>query len=150
MTAFRLVGWQQPAEFQEVPVPTPGPGEALVEVAAVGLCHTDVHFLHAPAGAFPYRLPFTLGHEIAGRVVAVGASVADLAVGAAVAVAAGPAVGVVSRVFAATTTCAWPARPGAGGAKMGASRDTSRYRPAKRFPWHRWTRLSRHRWPTLV
>ena len=90
MTAFRLVGWQVPAEFQEVPVPSPAAEEVLVEVAAVGLCHTDVHFLHAPEGAFPYQLPFTLGHEIAGRVVSRGSSVGGIADGAAVAVALGP------------------------------------------------------------
>jgi propanol-preferring alcohol dehydrogenase len=40
-----------------------------VQVAGVGLCHSDILFLDAPPGAFPYELPFTLGHEIAGRVV---------------------------------------------------------------------------------
>jgi propanol-preferring alcohol dehydrogenase len=90
MTAFRLVGWQQPGEFQEVPLPAPGPDDVLVEVAGVGLCHTDVHFLHAPAGAYAYDLPFTLGHEIAGRVVAVGSAVDGPGVGEAVVVAPGP------------------------------------------------------------
>jgi propanol-preferring alcohol dehydrogenase len=90
MTAFRLIGWQQPPEFQEVPVPTPRGDEVLVEVAAVGLCHTDVHFLHAEEGAFPYRLPFTLGHEIAGKVVALGASVTGVELDTDVAVALGP------------------------------------------------------------
>jgi propanol-preferring alcohol dehydrogenase len=90
MTAFRLVGWQHPPEFQEVAVPAPRGDEVLVEVAAVGLCHTDVHFLHAEEGAFPYRLPFTLGHEIAGKVVALGASATGIALDSAVAVALGP------------------------------------------------------------
>ncbi len=90
MTAFRLVGWQVPPELQEVPVPQPGPGDVLVEVAAVGLCHTDVHFLHAPPGAYPYPLPFTLGHEIAGTVVACGAAATHVQVGTRVAVALGP------------------------------------------------------------
>ncbi|MBK7950747.1 MAG: alcohol dehydrogenase catalytic domain-containing protein [Deltaproteobacteria bacterium] len=90
MKAFRLVGWQKPPVFEDVAVPTPQSDEVLVEVAAVGLCHTDVHFLHAAAGDFPYPIPFTLGHEIAGRVVAVGASVRDLALETPVAVALGP------------------------------------------------------------
>ncbi|MBW2424866.1 MAG: alcohol dehydrogenase catalytic domain-containing protein [Deltaproteobacteria bacterium] len=93
MTAFRLVGWQQPPEFQEVPVPVPRGDEVLVEVAAVGLCHTDVHFLSAAEGAYPYPLPFTLGHEIAGRVVATGASVTGISTDTAVAVALGPRCG---------------------------------------------------------
>jgi propanol-preferring alcohol dehydrogenase len=90
MQAFRLVGWQEPPEVQEVAVPTPGPDQVLVEVAAVGLCHTDIHFLHAAPGDFPYPLPFTLGHEIAGRIAAVGSSGARVAVGDMVAVALGP------------------------------------------------------------
>ena len=74
-------------------MPSPGPEEVLVEVAAVGLCHTDVHFLHAPEGAFPYRLPFTLGHEIAGRIVASGSAAAGAAAGDVVVVALGPRCG---------------------------------------------------------
>ena len=90
MNAFRLVGWQRPAEFQDVPVPAPRSEEVLVEVAAVGLCHSDVHFLHAPEGAFPYPVPFTLGHEIAGKVVAAGSSISGFSLDTAVAVALGP------------------------------------------------------------
>jgi propanol-preferring alcohol dehydrogenase len=90
MRAYRLVRWQEPAVFEDVPVPRPGPDDVLVEVAGVGLCHTDIHFLHSPPGAYAYDLPFTLGHEIAGRVVEVGASVVGLAVGDAVVVAPGP------------------------------------------------------------
>ncbi|MBY0400178.1 alcohol dehydrogenase catalytic domain-containing protein [Myxococcota bacterium] len=90
MKAFRLVGWRKPPAFEEVTVPGPGHDEVLVEVAAVGLCHSDVHFLHAAEGDFPYPTPFTLGHEIAGRIVALGASVRDLAVDTPVAVALGP------------------------------------------------------------
>lgn len=90
MKAYRLVGWQEPAAFQELPVPQPRHDEVLVEVAAVGLCHSDVHFLHAPPGAFPYPLPFTLGHEIAGRVVELGEGVRSLARDERIAVALGP------------------------------------------------------------
>jgi propanol-preferring alcohol dehydrogenase len=95
MTAYRLVEWQAPAVFEAVPVPAPGPDDVLIEVAGVGLCHTDIHFLHAPPGAFAYDLPFTLGHEIGGRVAALGSAVdglggGGLAVGDAVVVAPGP------------------------------------------------------------
>lgn len=50
---------------------TPGPGEALVEVAACGVCHTDLSFLD---DGVPVRhdLPLILGHEVSGRVVALG------------------------------------------------------------------------------
>ena len=61
MRAVRLLRRQSEPELVEVPTPCPGPGEALVEAA--GLCHTDLHIMHGPAGALPYNLPFTLGHE---------------------------------------------------------------------------------------
>jgi propanol-preferring alcohol dehydrogenase len=72
MTAYQLTAYQQPPAFVEVPVPQPSAGEVLVKVAGVGLCHSDLLFLDSPEGAFPYTLPFTLGHEIAGTVAAVG------------------------------------------------------------------------------
>ncbi|HEY2302808.1 MAG TPA: alcohol dehydrogenase catalytic domain-containing protein [Acidimicrobiales bacterium] len=81
MTAYQLTGWQKPAEFVEVEVPRPRPGEVLVKVAGVGLCHSDLLFLDVPEGFFAYELPFTLGHEIAGWVDEVGEGVDDLGVG---------------------------------------------------------------------
>src|SRR5438309_1946668 len=87
MTAYQLVAWQQPPQFVEVAVPSPGPGEVLLKVAGVGLCHSDFIFLDAPPGLLPYELPFTLGHETAGWVEELGRGVADFAVGDAVAVA---------------------------------------------------------------
>ncbi len=87
MQAYRLTGWQQPAQFCEVEVPAPGRDAVLVKVAGVGLCHSDFIFMDSPAGALPYDLPFTLGHEITGWVEQPGADVDDLAPGQAVAVA---------------------------------------------------------------
>ncbi len=87
MTALRLEAWGEAPRFAEVPVPRPGPGEVLLRMAAVGLCHTDLHFLEAAPGAFPYDLPFTLGHENVGRVEEAGVGVDDLTPGEAVAVA---------------------------------------------------------------
>src|SRR4051794_36024835 len=86
MRAFRLLDWQR-AGFSDVPVPEPRPGEVLVRVGGVGLCHSDVLFLDSPRGLLPYDVPFTLGHEIAGWVEQVGDGVGDLAAGDAVAVA---------------------------------------------------------------
>ena len=75
MRAYQLVGWQQPPEVRDVPVPEPGPGEVLISVDAAGACHSDLHFMEWPEGLLPWTLPFTLGHETAGRVAAVGAGV---------------------------------------------------------------------------
>jgi alcohol dehydrogenase, propanol-preferring len=85
MTAYRMVDWQRP-EFMDVPVPIPGASEVRVRVASVGLCHSDILFLDADPGRFAYTLPFTLGHEIAGWVDAIGAGVTGLKEGDAVVV----------------------------------------------------------------
>lgn len=69
---------------EEVPVPEPGPGEVLVEVAACGLCGSDLHFLEGMP--VPGPVPVTLGHEPAGTIVAVGSGVEDWAAGDVVAI----------------------------------------------------------------
>ncbi|HZJ10209.1 MAG TPA: zinc-binding dehydrogenase [Trueperaceae bacterium] len=63
----------------EVPEPRVGPGQAIVEVSAAGICGTD---LHIRAGEFPTRPPVVMGHELAGRVVAVGDDVRNVREGA--------------------------------------------------------------------
>jgi propanol-preferring alcohol dehydrogenase len=55
-----------------------------MKMAAVGLCGSDLHLLHAPAGVFPFSPPFTLGHENAGWIAEVGAGVTRFAPGDAV------------------------------------------------------------------
>jgi len=61
---------------EEIEVPTPGPSEVLVEVAAVGICGSDVHYYtHGRIGEFVVRAPMVLGHEVAGLVIACGARV---------------------------------------------------------------------------
>jgi propanol-preferring alcohol dehydrogenase len=86
--AYRLLEWQRPPELVEVPVPEPGPGEVLVEVAGCGLCHSDLTMIEMPGeigDLLGWRVPFTLGHETAGRVVALGDGVTGFAAGDAVA-----------------------------------------------------------------
>ncbi|WP_020578847.1 zinc-binding dehydrogenase [Actinopolymorpha alba] len=58
--------------------PRPGYGEVLVEVAACGVCHTDLHVMKGEV-AFP--APCVLGHEITGHVAELGAGVSGLNVG---------------------------------------------------------------------
>jgi propanol-preferring alcohol dehydrogenase len=72
MLAVRLLEWQRQAVLEDVPRPVPGPGEVLLDVDAAGLCHTDLHLMEWEAGALPYDLPFTLGHEVAGVVRQLG------------------------------------------------------------------------------
>ena len=63
--------------IEDVPVPTPGPGEVLVHIIASGVCHTD---LHAADGDWPLKPtpPFIPGHEGAGVVAGVGPGVTSL------------------------------------------------------------------------
>jgi L-iditol 2-dehydrogenase len=54
-------------------IPEPGQREVLVEIAAVGVCGSDVHYYeHGRIGSFVVREPMVLGHESSGRVVALG------------------------------------------------------------------------------
>jgi len=81
MQALRLTEWESDPVLTSVPVPEPDGKEVVVEVAAAGLCRTDLHIMSSPPGAFPYVLPFTLGHESAGRVAALGPDAGGLRVG---------------------------------------------------------------------
>src|SRR3712207_9311640 len=67
-----------PVTVETIVVPAPGPGEAVADVAACGVCHTDLHYRQ---GGINDEFPFLLGHEAAGTVAAVGAGVANVAVG---------------------------------------------------------------------
>ncbi|MFW5964688.1 MAG: alcohol dehydrogenase catalytic domain-containing protein [Natronomonas sp.] len=71
--------------IEDVPKPEIGPGEVLVEVAACGVCHSDLHVMD---GDLPLVEPRTLGHEVAGTVTETGDGVA-LDVGTEVAVFGG-------------------------------------------------------------
>jgi 6-hydroxycyclohex-1-ene-1-carbonyl-CoA dehydrogenase len=72
-------GPNQPLRVEEYPTPKPGAGEALVRVAACGVCHTDLHYLKGvPTFKKP---PMILGHEISGTVAEVGSGVKEVSVG---------------------------------------------------------------------
>lgn len=68
--------------IEQRPVPAPAAREVLVEVASVGVCGSDVHWYeHGRIGDLVVRSPLVLGHECAGRVVAVGGGVTKHAIG---------------------------------------------------------------------
>jgi alcohol dehydrogenase, propanol-preferring len=68
-----------PLVMRERQTPAPSRGEVLVEIAACGVCRTDLHVVD---GELPHpKLPIVPGHEIVGRVAALGAGVSAFSVG---------------------------------------------------------------------
>ncbi|WP_040321012.1 S-(hydroxymethyl)mycothiol dehydrogenase [Aeromicrobium marinum] len=67
-----------PVTLENIVIPDPGPGEAVVAVQACGVCHTDLHYRE---GGINDEYPFLLGHEAAGVVESVGEGVTDVAPG---------------------------------------------------------------------
>jgi len=68
-----------PLEAADLPDPTPGPGELLLEVAACGVCRTDLQLAEGDLAA--HRLPIVPGHQIVGRVAGLGPGTVGWAVG---------------------------------------------------------------------
>ncbi|MEY2847684.1 MAG: hypothetical protein RI885_349 [Actinomycetota bacterium] len=70
-----------------IPVPSLNPDEVLVRVAAVGVCGSDVHYYeHGRIGPYVVDSPLILGHELSGRIEAVGAEVDPERIGERVAI----------------------------------------------------------------
>src|SRR5262245_12479288 len=77
MRAMVLESPRSPLVLHERPTPQPGSGEILVEVAACGVCRTDLHVVD---GELPNpKLPIVPGHEVVGRVAAIGEAVSGFA-----------------------------------------------------------------------
>ena len=75
-----MVAFGQPLVLQEWDIPTPGPGQILVQTEACGVCHTDVHAWHGDWPVKP-KPPFIPGHEAIGLVVALGNGVTAVKLG---------------------------------------------------------------------
>ena len=91
MRAMQIIEWGKPLEPRDYPTPEPTGAQVLVRVEAAGVCHSDVHIWD---GYFDLgggnkvtleqrgvKLPFTMGHEIAGEVVAFGPEAKGVQVG---------------------------------------------------------------------
>lgn len=83
MRAVQVVGYHQDLEMTEVPVPEPvGPFDVIVRIGGAGVCRTDLHILEGQwAEKSGVALPYTIGHENAGWVHAVGSAVTNVAEG---------------------------------------------------------------------
>src|SRR5437763_7634911 len=83
-----------PLALADLPEPAAGPGEVLIKVSACGVCHTELDEIEGRLT--PARLPVVLGHQVVGRVVAVGAGARRFRTGERVGVA---------WIFSADETC---------------------------------------------
>jgi D-arabinose 1-dehydrogenase-like Zn-dependent alcohol dehydrogenase len=91
MRAIQIIEWGKPLEPREFPDPEPMGEEVLLRVEAAGVCHSDVHIWDGyfdlgdgrriPLEARGVHLPFTMGHEIAGEVAALGPQASGVSVG---------------------------------------------------------------------
>ena len=78
MKAALFHGPHQPLTIETVSIANPGPREVLIRTAAVGLCHSDLHYID---GLYAFDAPAILGHEAAGIVEKVGSEVTGLKAG---------------------------------------------------------------------
>jgi alcohol dehydrogenase, propanol-preferring len=83
MQAVRFTGVGRPAQIEDVRKPSPGPAQVLIKIGGAGVCHSDLHVMEEDLG---FKPPFTLGHENAGWVSALGQGVTGFKEGDAVAV----------------------------------------------------------------
>lgn len=88
MKAARLHEYGRPLVLEDVPTPTPGPGQVIIRVEGAGFCHSDLHVIDGEIRILP-RMPLILGHENAGVVAAAGSGVTAVREGDAVAVYGG-------------------------------------------------------------
>lgn len=87
MRALQFTEWKQPPVLREIADPDPGAGEVVIKVGGAGACHSDLHVMDEfEAGMMAVELPFTLGHENAGWVHALGAGATGFEIGEPVAV----------------------------------------------------------------
>ena len=70
---------ESPLRYSEIPDPQPEPGRILIRVAACGVCHTDLHTVEGELRA--PRFPIIPGHQVVGRVAALGSIAGDWSIG---------------------------------------------------------------------
>ncbi|GAA4535132.1 zinc-binding dehydrogenase [Pseudonocardia xishanensis] len=81
MKAWQFTGVDEPLERVDLPDPSAGEGDLVIDVRAAGLCHSDVGFMDGTITSLLPHLPIVLGHEVAGVVAEVGPGVEGFAVG---------------------------------------------------------------------
>ena len=77
MKAAVFYGPKQPLRIEDRPNPKPAPGEVSIEIAACGICHTDIGYIDHGGPTFK-KPPLILGHEASGRIAELGEGVDHL------------------------------------------------------------------------
>ncbi len=81
MKALRFYGTRD-LRYEDVPEPSPGPGEIKTKINVAGICGSDLGvYVSGPPSGMPINIPITLGHEFSGTVTAVGEGVTGFRVG---------------------------------------------------------------------
>lgn len=81
-----FTGVHEPLVLSDVLSPVAGEGEVVLNVAAAGLCHSDIGIIEGPGASWITNLPIVLGHEVAGTIAEIGQGVEGFAVGDRVAI----------------------------------------------------------------
>ncbi len=91
MRAMQIVEFAKPLKLNNYATPAPKGSEVLIKILSAGVCHSDLHLWEGffdlgmgqklDVSTRGMKLPFTLGHEIAGEVAAIGPDVKDVRVG---------------------------------------------------------------------
>ena len=91
MRAMQIVEFAKPLKLNNYATPAPKGSEVLIKILSAGVCHSDLHLWEGffdlgmgqklDVSTRGMKLPFTLGHEIAGEVAAIGSDVKDVRVG---------------------------------------------------------------------
>ena len=74
-----IAAWDAPLAMTDLPIPVPGIGQILIRVGACGVCHTELDEIEGRMT--PPRLPVVLGHQVVGRVEALGPDVTSWTAG---------------------------------------------------------------------
>lgn len=98
-------GGPEVLQFEDISLPQPGPGEILMRNRAIGLNFIDTYFR---SGLYPTQLPFVLGNESAGDVLAVGPNVTEFKPGERVAVVSALGAYAEERIVPASTVVSLP------------------------------------------
>src|SRR3984957_8700943 len=83
MKAAILHALGTPLAIEEIDTPAPGPGQVLIRTEACGVCHSDLHLADGDWDLLRpvTKIPLILGHEVAGKVAALGEGVTQVKVG---------------------------------------------------------------------